>query len=70
MPATVPFHAMTAETTINDVLAACPEATAVLSDHELDTCCGGGLSLADACADAGVPVDEVLRELARVWDAA
>lgn len=70
MPATVPFHAITAETTINDVLASCPEATAVLADHDLDTCCGGGLSLADACADAGTPLDVVLGDLARVWDAA
>jgi regulator of cell morphogenesis and NO signaling len=36
---------------------------AVLDRHHLDFCCGGGRSLAEACAAAGVDVQQVLREL-------
>lgn len=70
MPCSLPFHEIQPHTTVNDLLAACPEAAAVLADRKLDTCCGGGLPLVDACARAGVPVDAVLHDLERVWSVA
>ncbi|MBX3286765.1 MAG: iron-sulfur cluster repair di-iron protein [Actinobacteria bacterium] len=42
-----------------------PGATRVLERHRLDYCCGGGRTLADACAEAGIDVEPVLAELAR-----
>ncbi len=50
-------------TTVNDLLAILPEASALLSDHGLDTCCGGGLTLAESCTDAGIDLSAVLADL-------
>ncbi len=40
-----------------------PMATRVFGRHQIDYCCGGGHSLADACERGGIDVALVLREL-------
>ena len=40
-----------------------PAATRIFEKLRIDYCCGGDKSLADACAKAGVAVDEVLGSL-------
>ncbi|MDZ7801402.1 MAG: DUF542 domain-containing protein [Trueperaceae bacterium] len=66
--ASIPFESITSETTLNDVIAAQPEATTVFAARDLDTCCGGGATLAEACADAGVSLDDLMADLGRLWD--
>ncbi len=51
---------ITPDMTVNELLAARPEATGVLLDLGIDTCCGGSLSLAEAASDAGLSVDQVV----------
>ncbi|MFW5899353.1 MAG: DUF542 domain-containing protein [Jiangellaceae bacterium] len=65
--APLPFESISPESTLNDVIAARPEATAVFAARDLDTCCGGGATLAEACADAGVSLDDLMADLARLW---
>lgn len=59
-----PTAAITAHTTVNEILALRPETSALLADFGLDTCCGGGSPLHEACADAQVSLAEVLDALA------
>lgn len=56
------------DTTVNDLLVILPEASALLSDHGLDTCCGGSLTLAESCSDAGIDVNTVLTELGNLGE--
>lgn len=58
--------ACTETSTVNEVVAACPEASSLLSDLGIDTCCGGGAPLAEACADAQVNVHEVMLAVGRL----
>jgi regulator of cell morphogenesis and NO signaling len=51
-------------TTVNHVLARWPGAARVLDAFGIDTCCGGGASLREAAADAGVPLDRLLADVA------
>ena len=51
------------ETTVEAIGQRSPRALAVLRGFGLDTCCGGRLTLAQAVASAGVPVETVLRAL-------
>ncbi len=55
-------------TTVNEVLQVLPEASGLLSDLGLDTCCGGGLSLQEACGDAGLDLASVLGRLQKLED--
>ncbi len=48
--------------TVREYALEIPAATRVFEKLGIDYCCGGGTSLADACAKAGVTVDEVLIE--------
>ncbi|MEX2501895.1 MAG: DUF542 domain-containing protein [Trueperaceae bacterium] len=50
-------------TTVNDLLAQLPEASGLLLDKDIDTCCGGGNTLAQACADADADVRGLIGEL-------
>lgn len=50
-------------TTVNDVLRLVPEASGLLLDRGVDTCCGGGATLAEACDDADLEVGALLAEL-------
>ena len=49
--------------TINEVLLKYPSAVAVLNAYGIDTCCGGGNSLAEAAACDGIDLDEILGAL-------
>lgn len=53
------------ESTVGSVATEHPLATRVFSRHGIDFCCGGGRSLADACAQGGASLDTVLSELER-----
>lgn len=52
-----------AEKTVREYAVETPNATRVFEKLKIDYCCGGGRSLSDACAVAGVSVDEVERLL-------
>jgi Domain of Unknown function (DUF542) len=49
------------ETTIEAIGQRSPRALATLRGFGIDTCCGGRLTLAEAAASAGVPVETLLR---------
>ncbi len=49
--------------TLGEIAAKQPGATRVLLRHRLDFCCGGGRTLAAACAQAGLDADAIAREL-------
>lgn len=55
-----------ADRTLGDLVTEHPGLTRHLERRGLDYCCGGRRRLADACADAGLDVDAVVRELAEV----
>ena len=49
--------------TVREIVVHSPGAAKVLEGKHIDYSCSGDKSLADACAAAGAPVDEVVREL-------
>jgi len=51
------------ERTVRDVLEARPELRAVFEGLGLNHCCGAHLTLAEAAASAGVPLERVLAAL-------
>lgn len=55
--------ALTANQTVRQLATEVPNATGVFEKLGIDYCCGGGKSLADACAKAKIPVGEVLATL-------
>lgn len=65
---TTTTDAIDPSTTVNEVLQVLPEASGLLSDLGLDTCCGGGLSLQEACGDAGLDLGSVLGQLHGLHD--
>lgn len=52
-----------AEKTVRELAVETPNATRVFEKLKIDYCCGGGRSLTEACAVAGVGVEEVARLL-------
>lgn len=52
-----------ADKTVREYAVGTPNATRVFERLKIDYCCGGGRSLGDACAAAGVGVEEVERLL-------
>ncbi len=56
---------MTIESTsrVRTIAAEHPMATRVFHRHGIDFCCGGAASLADVCADQGLNLECVLREI-------
>ena len=54
---------LTTEKTVREYAVETPGATRVFEKLRIDYCCGGGPTLADACAAAGVEVAEVERLL-------
>jgi len=50
-------------TTVNEILNRVPEASELLLERGIDTCCGGGASIAAACDDADLDVAGLLDEL-------
>jgi hypothetical protein len=49
--------------TVREVLEAKPESRAVLAELGLNHCCGAHLTLTEAAASAGVPLERVLAAL-------
>ncbi|MCG3160771.1 MAG: Iron-sulfur cluster repair protein ScdA [Acidobacteria bacterium] len=49
--------------TVRELAATSPGATRVFERVGIDYCCGGGLTLADACQTSGISVDDVVRSL-------
>ncbi len=54
---------ITANKTVGELAAELPGATRVFEKLGIDYCCGGTKSLHDACADARLTVDDVIRSL-------
>ncbi|HZS02895.1 MAG TPA: DUF542 domain-containing protein [Chloroflexota bacterium] len=52
--------------TINEVVRRYPAALGVFNARGLDTCCGGGLPVAEAAARHGLDLSELLAALGRV----
>jgi regulator of cell morphogenesis and NO signaling len=54
---------ISATTTVKELAIEVPGATRVFDKLGIDYCCGGGRTLSDACAAAGLESEEVLRRL-------
>lgn len=54
------------EMTVRDVALQVPESTRLFESLKIDYCCGGNQPLDQACASAGVDVDDVMEMLAGV----
>jgi len=50
-------------TTVEQVIAADPRLGSVFAAHGIDTCCGGGATLAEAATRSGMTLDALLRAL-------
>ena len=50
-------------TTINEIIKAFPNTVAVFKDFQVDSCCGGGDSLAQACAKGGQDLARLIETL-------
>jgi regulator of cell morphogenesis and NO signaling len=57
--------AVAAEETVETAVKRSPRMLPVLRELGIDTCCGGGLTLAQAAASAGIPTERVLERLLR-----
>ena len=54
------------ETTVREVALQVPESTRLFESLRIDYCCGGNQPLGQACASAGIDVDDVMEMLADV----
>lgn len=54
------------EMTVRDVALQVPESTRLFESLKIDYCCGGNQPLGQACASAGVDIDDVMEMLAGV----
>jgi regulator of cell morphogenesis and NO signaling len=54
---------ITATSTVRDLAAGIPGATRVFENFGIDYCCGGRRTLADACREASLPVEDLTRSL-------
>ena len=57
---------ITTDMTVRDLAMQLPQSTRLFEKLKIDYCCGGNKSLAQACASAGVNVDNVMEMLAGV----
>ena len=60
---------ITTNMTVRDVAMQLPRATRLFEKLKIDYCCGGNRPLTEACALAGIDVDDVLDMLAEVTEA-
>src|SRR3989442_15161160 len=51
------------ETKVKEIALSYPGARQILEDAGVDYCCGGGESLHEACLQAEVPAEEILKRL-------
>ncbi len=56
---------VTAESRVGEIAAHHPLATRVFARHGIDFCCGGGVPLAEVCAQRGLDAEAVLGEIER-----
>jgi hypothetical protein len=61
--------AITPEQTVDEVSRRSPRALAVLKELGINHCCGAHLTLTQAAASAGIPLDTLLRALAETVSA-
>ena len=61
---------MDPQTSLAELATTIPAASRVFQRHRLDFCCGGRTSLADACAERGLAVEDVAREIEAAGGAA
>jgi regulator of cell morphogenesis and NO signaling len=54
---------VTSDQTIKEVVSTSLAALRILQDHQLDFCKGSGRTLAEACAESGIPLADLLAEL-------
>ena len=54
---------ISSETTVREVAVQVPESTRLFEKLNIDYCCGGNRPLTEACASAGVEVDNVMAQL-------
>lgn len=54
---------ITEEMILNDVISKYPETMKVFSDFKVDSCCGGGQSIATTAAVGGANVPELIEAL-------
>ena len=54
---------LTPEALVSDIAAAHPATVAVFQRHNVNFCCGGGVSITEACRAQGLDVGELLTEL-------
>ena len=57
---------ITANMTVRDVAMELPQSTRLFEKLKIDYCCGGNKPLTEACASAGVDVDNVIEMLSEV----
>lgn len=57
---------ISSETTVREVALQIPESTRLFETLKIDYCCGGNDLLADACASAGINLNNVMRILGRM----
>src|SRR5262245_19992307 len=56
---------ITTNMTVREVAIEVPQSTRLFEKLKIDYCCGGNRPLSEACASAGVDVDNVLKMLAQ-----
>lgn len=56
---------ISAQKTVSDLVVERPGRSRLFEELGIDYCCGGGVPLEQACGDAGVELETVLKELAR-----
>ena len=57
---------ITTDMTVRDLAIEVPQSTRIFERLKIDYCCGGDKSLGQACASAGVDVEDVMKTLAEV----
>jgi len=57
---------LSSDTTVRDVVIELPQATRIFEKLKIDYCCGGDTPLGEACATAGVEVENLQRMLKEV----
>jgi regulator of cell morphogenesis and NO signaling len=61
---------ISSETSVREVALQAPASTRLFETLKIDYCCGGNRPLAEACASAGVDVNDVMQMLAEVTQSA
>ncbi len=56
-------NSITADDTVNDIIARHPATVAVFNAHGIDACCGGAVSVAEAAARDGADLAALLADL-------